>query len=1172
MPDATFVDLEVRLLQRISKGYPVEMTLGGQQEFARGFLSPAILEWTSSGDLAADGQRLFNHLLADAKVREAWAQARGQAAQRRLRLRIDPDAAELHALPWELLHDGAALLAAQADTPFSRYLPIARPWSGALEQRPIKVLIVISNPDDLESKYDLPQADVSLEEEILEAAFEAIDPQEMQIDFLDAPITLERLEEALRKGYHLLHFLGHGAFNARRGQAALYLQDDEGHAKRVTDDDFANMLARQGVQPRLVFLAACESAKQPAPEDVESMVKAYRGLGPKLVSAGVPAVVAMQDRVTLKSARKFSAAFYQRLVEHGQVDRAMNEARSTLITSGRPDAAVPVLFMRLRSGRLWGEEAAVPAAPALPEVPPAPEPIRPPEVAHFVGRTTELAYFQDKLAQHHLAVIVGMPGIGKTTLAAKLALNSAAPDDIFWHTFRANEGVETIIWKLAGFLAWHGKRDLWRMLQTVRQSGGQLPPVDVLLDYVLQELRQGNYVVCFDSFHLVDQDPKLKQLVRPAPNGGARYIVTSSHAIDLIDQIEFEPLSGLSLEDTRALLAARGLSFAADLVQRLQAQTAGNAEFLTLAIDALREARYPDRLIANLTEADDIERYLLKEVDAGLNDEMRTAMSGTAILSGYPGVREAIEAALDGANLRRTLRELVDRYLVISIESPQAREYALHTVVQAFYYDLLGRSQRREMHRRVAQYYEVEESDTFKAAFHYQRAGEYRRSAELLTAQLWPLINLGQTPVVHSLLETFSADQLEASLWSEVNFARGEVYTLIGARQPAKESYEAAHALLSTQPNSPQVQVLKAKICRGMGNLLRASAPREALNWLQRGLTELGDDEGLLRADLLIKTSTVQFYLSNYDAAFETVQAGLTLLPDSPTPTRMGALMNLGMIRNAQGNSQQAIEYAEQALAIGQQLHDYFTLIGIWNNLGKYRRRRGDWSGAIAAYREGLALAQQMGIVSHQVAISLNLGYLQILQGDIEPARAVLSNSLELACAGNLKRFELMTQISLAEIALLESDTATAESRLNTAEGVAAAIENHDQLIDIYSRRARLHLARGDLATAQSWAHRAIDQADRLNMDLEKGVSLRVLGEVLIAAGEHETALSALKQSAELTSSDPYEAARTQLEWGRALLGQDADQAETLLHEARATFEQLGARRDLEICEGVLKN
>jgi hypothetical protein len=173
---------------------------------------------------------------------------------------------------------------------------------------------------------------------------------DIQVHFLQAPVTLEKIEEALRQGYHILHFLGHGAFSAQRKQAALYMQDAQGHALRVLDDELVSLLARQGVQPRLVFLAACQSATR-------SSADAFLGLGPKLVSAGVPAVVAMQDFVTVETARKFSGVFYKRLIEHGLVDQAMNEARSSLLTAGRPDAAVPVLFMRLKSGQLWSAES-----------------------------------------------------------------------------------------------------------------------------------------------------------------------------------------------------------------------------------------------------------------------------------------------------------------------------------------------------------------------------------------------------------------------------------------------------------------------------------------------------------------------------------------------------------------------------------------------------------------------------------------------------------------------------------------------------------------------------------------------------------------------------------------------------------------------------------------------
>jgi hypothetical protein len=352
--DEHCVDLEIRIFpidERVA-GYPVEITLGGQQEFPRGVLAADILPWIPSSDLTADGHRLFKTLFADSALRSAWTEARGQAPQRRIRLRIDPTAAELHALPWELLQEGHVMLSAQTNTPFSRYLPIALPWEGPVEDHPIRVLVVISDPSDIEDKYGLPQADVEQEKSTLESAFAAVDPTELQVDFLEPPATLERLEEELRRngGCHILHYLGHGSFSQKRGQAVLYLQDAEGKTRLALDDQLAQLLARQGVRPRLVLLATCQSATR-------STGDAFLGLAPKLVSVGVPAVVAMQDFVTVESALAFGAKFYQRLLAHGQVDQAVNEARSVLLTAGRPDAGVPVLFQRLKSGQLWGAEA-----------------------------------------------------------------------------------------------------------------------------------------------------------------------------------------------------------------------------------------------------------------------------------------------------------------------------------------------------------------------------------------------------------------------------------------------------------------------------------------------------------------------------------------------------------------------------------------------------------------------------------------------------------------------------------------------------------------------------------------------------------------------------------------------------------------------------------------------
>ncbi len=360
-----FRDVELRVVRRApgddndnSATYVLEMTVGGEQEVGGVTALAELLPWLDAGDPAADGRRLFDALFADEATRRTWDEVRGRFPYRRLRLRLDAAAPALHVLPWELLDDGEGVLAARAETPFSRYLPSPVAWGQAVEARPIRVLAVIANPVDLVD-YNLTPLDVDAEVDVLRSAVAVAGEGKVHLDFLDAPVTLKRLEEALRRGYHALHFVGHGFFNRRRQEAVLYFQGQDGQVQVVRDVELVAMLKRQRSRLRLVFLAACQSATR-------STVHAFLGLGPRLVVVGLPAVVAMQGTISVAAAREMSAAFYASLVRQSErggavVDVAMNEARSVLLTQGRPDVAVPILFMRLRSGLLWGDEASSPS-------------------------------------------------------------------------------------------------------------------------------------------------------------------------------------------------------------------------------------------------------------------------------------------------------------------------------------------------------------------------------------------------------------------------------------------------------------------------------------------------------------------------------------------------------------------------------------------------------------------------------------------------------------------------------------------------------------------------------------------------------------------------------------------------------------------------------------------
>ncbi|MGH2351165.1 MAG: CHAT domain-containing protein, partial [Chloroflexota bacterium] len=187
----------------------------------------------------------------------------------------------------------------------------------------------------------------------------------------NGPCSLDALRRLLLE-HHALHLISHGSYRRGAavdpGAAALHLEGEDGSWQAIDDERFVAALAAAGVLPHLVFLVACESAKRD-----EATPHAFVGLGPKLVEAGVPAVVAMQDTVSVRGARQLAGDFWRDLLAHGEVDRAMNAARLLLVDDDGSDWSTPVLFMRLTDGQVFVPHSAATASEsaqaASPEAP-----------------------------------------------------------------------------------------------------------------------------------------------------------------------------------------------------------------------------------------------------------------------------------------------------------------------------------------------------------------------------------------------------------------------------------------------------------------------------------------------------------------------------------------------------------------------------------------------------------------------------------------------------------------------------------------------------------------------------------------------------------------------------------------------------------------------------------
>lgn len=364
--------------------------------------TPAI----SPLDPKSFGKQLYETVFSS-NVEQLWRsslkKAKAEKKGLRLRLRLI-NVPELATLPWEYLYDPKRrrFLAHSAETPIVRYLEIAEGEEPLRIKLPLRILVVISDPTDVEPRLDVAAEWANLQAnlcELQERKLVELEPLEVA--------TLSNLQSRLRQGkaVHILHFIGHGRFEPALQMGGLLLEDAHGCGTFVTAEQFGALLAER--PPRLVFLNACEGARSTNSDP-------FGGTAQFLVQAGVPAVIAMQFAVTDRAAINLGQEFYRALLEGNPVDAALAEARKAIFSAGSSmEWGTPVLFMRTPDGCLFDlRDIAV--------KPPCPYPGLAPFTAadqdKFYGRTAEIRRALQQLRLHPLLAIIGASGSGKSSL------------------------------------------------------------------------------------------------------------------------------------------------------------------------------------------------------------------------------------------------------------------------------------------------------------------------------------------------------------------------------------------------------------------------------------------------------------------------------------------------------------------------------------------------------------------------------------------------------------------------------------------------------------------------------------------------------------------------------------------------------------------------------------
>jgi CHAT domain len=289
------------------------------------------------------GRQLFEALFTG-PVYGMYRASLGVAQQRgkRLRVVLRLTAPELAALPWETLFDPETGTYLCRQEPLVRHVPA--PYTpGPLEVRPpLRILGLVASP------RGLPALDVDAEKgRLAEALAEPVADGRIELVWVPQATWGGVHSRLLAGEWHVLHFVGHGDYDARADEGVLALVGGDGRADLVEADRLADLLGEAQPAPRLVVLNSCSSG-QTGVRDL------FSGTAAALARSGINAVAAMQFAVSDTAAIAFARGFYTAIASGRGVDEAARSGRIAILGApGSLEWVTPVLYLRGQATQLF---------------------------------------------------------------------------------------------------------------------------------------------------------------------------------------------------------------------------------------------------------------------------------------------------------------------------------------------------------------------------------------------------------------------------------------------------------------------------------------------------------------------------------------------------------------------------------------------------------------------------------------------------------------------------------------------------------------------------------------------------------------------------------------------------------------------------------------------------
>jgi ATP/maltotriose-dependent transcriptional regulator MalT len=802
--------------------------------------------------------------------------------------------------------------------------------------------------------------------------------------------------------------------------------------------------------------------------------------------------------------------------------------------------------------------AAAPPAARLADLAAIPAP-----PSYCVDRPVMLAQLRDLLRAERHVQLCGLPGMGKTSLAAALAGERAEQEQVCWVTLTAGitTPAEAVIRLLARFLSRHGHADAAPLCDP-----GQVErplPRDEQLYLITTAMGRAGTLICLDNAQLLRDEPETRTLVEHlAGSSPAAILAISREDLPLSG---FAPLriGGLARPEARALaMQLAGPLLTPQLADVLADRTDGSPMLIRLALGGLRPGGPRAATLIDRLEADPgVAAYLLQATLSDLGEPSRRLISMLSVFR-HPvdlldeRLIEASEALGGPYDVLAGLDELRRRQLV---DHPAQAD--LHPLVRDHIYaGLLGAaSGRKQLHGLAARYCDRVLDDPLEASWHYARAGEAAEAADLITSRAADLAASGRSGRAADLAgELLAAGSVTSESVRQLLLAKGDLLLHTERAGEAEESYRAALA-------RPAPPVVAAGVAwRLAQSLLQRGKVREALDLCRSAAAGLTGNEEVLRARLGVVQSRAHLMLSEFREAAAVADAALAaagvideIAPDVAAGVRARAywvlgvtarlrgrpaeaadwlrraiaaarsaglrevagraLFNLGAIRHELGDIGQAEHCYTEALAELRPIGDGYGIARVLHALGMIRNQAGAQDEAMGFLDEACALKRRMGDPLGAANSEQARALILLARGQTGAARTLLTAILDATgqLGERLARAHYLD--SLAMVDLADHDPRSAQRHLAEAAALSAEVDNPSLAALIGIHRALALLAAGDLGAAVELSDTCAERPASAEAGVHAAVAIEHAGLaacLALAAGDQAGASAAATQMA----------------------------------------------------------